>query len=131
MRRKLFCPKCKKEVRIILERNVEPYDVLREGVILVDGFVAKCSICNTEILDIYWDGIRLKKAYRIYKEKHGLLQSWEIKEIRRKLNLTISQFANELGVSEKYIIRIENGLIQSEIIDQKIKSISKGASYEY
>ena len=52
------------------------------------------SKCNKEIFDIVLDTENLKKAYRIYKTNHNLLQSEEILELRKKYYLTQNETHN-------------------------------------
>ena len=58
------------------------------------------------------DDKNLVKAFRIYREKHNLLQPEEIKNIREKYGLTQMAFAQILGLGDKTIARYEAGSIQ-------------------
>ena len=71
----------------------ETYDVKDEQ-ITVQAKVKKCTECNKEIFDIVLDTENLKKAYRIYKTNHNLLQSEEILELRKKYYLTQNETHN-------------------------------------
>ena len=71
----------------------ENYDVKDEQ-ITVQSKVKKCTECNNEIFDIVLDTENLKKAYRIYKINHNLLQSEEILELRKKYYLTQNETHN-------------------------------------
>lgn len=56
-------------------------------------------------------------AYDAYKKKKGLLTTDEIKDIRRKYQLTQKEYALAIGVGEITVHRFENGTIQTESID--------------
>lgn len=60
-------------------------------------------------------------AYDVYKKKKGLLTTDEIKDIRRKYQLTQKEYALAIGVGEITIHRFENGTIQTESIDAIMK----------
>ncbi|MBE5812087.1 MAG: DUF4065 domain-containing protein [Clostridiales bacterium] len=56
-------------------------------------------------------------AYDAYKRKKELLTTEEIKEIRKKYDLTQKEYALAIGVGEITVHRFENGTIQTESID--------------
>ena len=56
-------------------------------------------------------------AYDEYKKIKGLLTTKDIKEIRRKYDLTQKEYALAIGVGEITVHRFENGTIQTESID--------------
>lgn len=82
--------------------------------ITVQAKVKKCIACDKEIFDVIWDTENLKKAYRIYKTNHNLLQSEEILALRKKYHLTQNMLAMLIGCTQATIARYENGSIQSE-----------------
>lgn len=69
-------------------------------------------------------------AYDEYKKKKGLLTTKEIKEIRRKYDLTQKEYALAIGVGEITVHRFENGTIQTESIDS-IMRLSKNTINMY
>ena len=97
---------------IVVDRQ-ENYDVKGEK-ITVQSKVKKCSECDQEIFDMTLDTENLKRAYRIYKTKHNLLQSEEILALRKKYSLTQNMLAMLIGCTQATIARYERGSIQSE-----------------
>jgi DNA-binding transcriptional regulator YiaG len=74
--------------------------------------------------EVYVREIEIKndiKLYDIYKEKNGLLTSKQVKAIREYHNFPQKHFAKLLGLEELSIYKYENGTIQSEIDDKKIR----------
>lgn len=72
------------------------------------------------------DEVRKKNAYTIasadaYREKHNLLTTKELKEIRRRLGMSFRAFAQYLRVSEASPKRWEAGLVQDEAMDELIR----------
>ena len=57
------------------------------------------------------------RLYNIYKKQKSLLTSTEIKEIRKKYNLTQKDYASIIGVGEITVHRFEKGAIQTEAVD--------------
>ena len=57
------------------------------------------------------------RLYNIYKKQKSLLTSTEIKEIRKKYNLTQKDYASIIGVGEITVHRFEKGSIQTEAVD--------------
>ena len=60
-------------------------------------------------------------AYDAYKKKKGLLTTEEIKNIRKKYELTQKEYALAIGVGEITIHRFENGTIQTDSIDSVMR----------
>ena len=61
------------------------------------------------------------RLYDLYKKQMNLLTSLEIKNIRKKYNMTQKEFALAIGVGEIAIHRFENGSIQTESVDSIIR----------
>lgn len=57
------------------------------------------------------------RLYDIYKKRHNLLTSEEIKEIRKKYGMNQKEYALSIGLGEISVHRFENGSIQTEAID--------------
>ena len=91
----------------------ETYDVKGEQ-ITIQAKVKKCSECDQEIFDMTLDTENLKRAYRIYKTNHNLLQSEEILALRKKYSLTQNMLAMLIGCTQATIARYERGSIQNE-----------------
>ena len=66
----------------------------------------------------------LNKDYALYRKKHALLTSMEIKEIRQKYGLSVRDFARVLGISYTNLSSIENGSIQAGYIDSLLRLVN-------
>lgn len=64
-----------------------------------------------------------------YREKHDLLTSKEIKEIRNKYNITQAELAFALGLGEVTITRYETNQIQEISNDNILKEINNNAIF--
>ena len=106
----MYCPKCRADVRTEVREISETYPVKGEN-IEVKAQVRTCQICGEAIWDDKLDAQNLLNAYEKYREKHGLLQPDEIREIREKYGLSQVAFAKVLGLGDKTITRYENGSI--------------------
>ena len=103
---------CSHKNLVVIDKQ-ETYEVKGEQ-ITIQSKVKKCMTCDKEIFDMVLDTENLKKAYRIYKTKHNLMQSEEILALRKKYNLTQNMLAMLIGCTQATIARYENGSIQSE-----------------
>ena len=103
---------CSHKTTKIIEKQ-ETYDVKGEK-ITVDAKIRKCENCNKEIFDMTLDTENLKKAYRIYKNKHNLMQSENIIALRQKYHLTQNMLSRLVGCTQATIARYERGSLQSE-----------------
>lgn len=65
------------------------------------------------------------KLYDIYKKQMNLLTSSEIKDIRKKYDMSQKEFALAIGIDEITIHRLENGSIQTKSVDSIIKNYTK------
>jgi putative zinc finger/helix-turn-helix YgiT family protein len=80
-----------------------------------------CDRCASQILSQAQSaayGIAIADADR---QKHGLLTSKELKDIRKKLSMNQQEFAAYVGVSAPSVKRWETGLIQDEANDRLIR----------
>ena len=66
----------------------------------------------------------MNKDYALYRKKHALLTSMEIKEIRQKYGLSVRDFARVLGISYTNLSSIENGSIQAGYIDSLLRLVN-------
>ena len=103
---------CAHKNLVVIDKQ-ETYEIKGEQ-ITIQAKVKKCTECDKEIFDIFLDTENLKKAYRIYKTKHNLLQSEDILALRKNYNLTQNMLAMLIGCTQATIARYENGSIQSE-----------------
>lgn len=113
-----FCSTCGDFVFSSIQNTTETFNV--RGIdITITSPARICENCEAIIFDAVLDNEKLKLVYRGYREQNGLLQPEEIKEIREKRNLTQEEFSEVLGFN---VARYENGSLQSEEEDRKIRS---------
>lgn len=116
--RKNFCPTCGDFVSSFIQNVTETFRV-RDINITITSPARICENCGEIIFDEVLDDEKLKLVYRAYREQKGMLQPEEIKEIREKRNLTQEEFSEVLNFN---VARYENGSLQSEEEDRKIRS---------
>ncbi|MHA1228813.1 MAG: type II TA system antitoxin MqsA family protein [Candidatus Hodarchaeales archaeon] len=117
---KLYCEKCKDFVDYKIVERKDVYKV-RDDEIEIDARIAFCSNCGSELLDIYLENENLKRAFRVYAKKHGLVLPEEIKSIREECGMSQESFAKMLGIEKQAIERYENGSLPSESISNLIR----------
>ncbi len=117
---KLFCENCYDFVEYEIVRREETYNV-RGDEITITAEVPVCKRCGAELSDIHLENKKLRKAYRIYAKRHGLVTPEQIKEIRKKYGLNQELFARILGISRPRLARYENGSLPSEAVSNLIE----------
>lgn len=89
--------------------------------ILVRTEAMVCIRCGFQVLtDGQSDAYTIASA-DAYREKHHLLTTKELKEIRRSLGMSFRAFAEYLKISEASPKRWEAGLVQDEAMDELIR----------
>lgn len=82
-----------------------------------------CSDYDSLVYDSLLDNIFMRKAFQKYNVLYGLPKEESI-NIRKKLNLSISDFAKIIGCTNETLISYENGnLIPDNIYLVTIKTI--------
>ena len=80
-----------------------------------------CNRCGFQVLtDEQSDAYTIASA-DAYREKHNLLTTKELKQIRERLGMSFRVFAKHLKVSEASPKRWEAGLVQDEAMDELIR----------
>lgn len=82
-----------------------------------DEYYLKDPITLEEVFDRNIEIENDIRLYDIYKKRHNLLTSEEIKEIRKKYGMNQKEYALSIGLGEISVHRFENGSIQTEAID--------------
>lgn len=67
-----------------------------------------CTMCNTQIYDEVLDEETAKKVLFAYSKKYGI-EPKQIKQFRKKYNLSQDLFAKIIGCAKKTLISYENG----------------------
>ncbi|MCX6636193.1 MAG: type II toxin-antitoxin system MqsA family antitoxin, partial [Acidobacteria bacterium] len=80
-----------------------------------------CSRCGFQVLTDEQSAVYTIASADAYREKHNLLTTKELKEIRGRLGMSFRAFAKYLKVGEASPKRWEAGLVQDEAMDQLIR----------
>ena len=112
----MFCCECGNEMRFTDEPITEQF---RGETITVHGISRYvCDECGNDVMPASEATKLSMKLAEEYAKKMGLLAPEEIKEIRKSINLTQSEFERIVGVSSPTVCRWERGTsIQSKSTD--------------
>jgi len=110
-----YCPKCKTENSFTGMSSVETVNIRNEN-IQIEVPYFKCKVCNEEFFDLDTDPLDL--AYRQFRSKYNMIQPEQIKDFRKKFELTQKDLSNLLGWGGATISRYENGALQDEAHDK-------------
>jgi putative zinc finger/helix-turn-helix YgiT family protein len=107
------CPCCDTadHVKVLHRKETIP---VRGEPIEVDVEFLRCSACDCEFEPMDSERDPLETAYRIYRERHGLLQPEEIRAIREQYGLTQKEMSGVLGWGSVTLSRYETGALQNE-----------------
>ena len=115
----LFCPNCERNTAFTTV--MRKHDITVRGeTFCVSGEADLCKSCGEILWNEKYDGL-LARAYEMYKKKHGLLSSGEIREIRTSYNLSQDVFAAILGIGSASLQRYETGAVQTIPYDRLIR----------
>ena len=115
-----ICPNCEKETELEVVQNIEDIKV-RGEVIKVEVKYYKCKNCGEEFEDPRSGEDPLDKAYRVYRQRHGMMQPEEILESRKKFGLTQNEMNRLLGWGGATLSRYENGALQDETHEKALR----------
>jgi len=107
---KKFCPVCGIEQETEIIEKEEASNV-RGDEIKALARIRVCSVCGEELFDEELEEGNIKRVYDIYREKHGILSTKEIRNIRENYGLSQRAFAKLLGIGEASIARYETGAL--------------------
>jgi len=106
-----FCPNCEEYTETTVRLEKEVYNVRGEPT-KIEAEVTTCQKCGEKLFDEERDSQNLEKAYNLYRKKHNLLSSDQIRAIREKYGLSQRALSRLLGWGEITVHRYENGAIQ-------------------
>lgn len=78
-----YCPTCNSTEELAIINKKETYPVKGEK-ITIDARVAVCKACGTEVFVGEIEFENLENAYRIYRDRHGIVPAEEIRSLRKK-----------------------------------------------
>lgn len=124
-----YCDTCGKSHNVIIKEEERKYKV--KGINVTAKLnITYCAECGEEV---YNRKEELKNDIIIfdsYKKEVELLTSKEIKELRKKFDVTQETLAKLLGFGLKTITRYENGSIQDEAYDTVLKLIRDEVTFK-
>lgn len=122
------CPFCEKEHEIKVLQYRERTAVKDEEI----EYFKTCYFCDIEedeFVPARLVDANLLAAKDAYREKHGLLKSFDIKNIRERYGLTQKEYANLLGLGDVTIQRYEKKAIQDSTYDTIMRLTLENPSY--
>ena len=114
-----YCSECEHLTRFEEIKLVEKVKV-KNSLIENEHTYYKCNQCG-ELFEPFDDpDYNARLDFEKYKKLNGLLSSNEIKEIRLEYSLTLRQMADLIGISYSTLSEIENGSIQSKLLNSML-----------
>lgn len=119
-----ICPYCEdiKELELIEKKEV--FNVKDEK-IEIDVQFFRCQDCGEEFDDPKANDDPIERAYREFRNRKGMLQPENIREIRKSHGLTQGELSRLLGWGAATLSRYENGALQDEAHDTVLKFIQE------
>lgn len=118
--KKGICPSCEEDSRFERVSNVEDFTVRGESIeVKVEYY--KCLTCSDEFEDPDSDYDPLDKAFREYRNRHGMIQPEEIKSFRKVYGLTQYELSKLLGWGGATLSRYENGALQDKTHEKALR----------
>lgn len=106
-----FCPQCGR-ARPTERKMITEELVVRGEPVTVSGEANVCVSCSVPLGDGLYDDL-MRKAYDVYRLRHGLLSAREIRAIREGYGLSQALFAKILKIGEATLQRYERGSLPS------------------
>lgn len=118
------CPICGKRHEVELRESEDFLEIKGQEIIFKDKYYLCCNVSKNNCFTI--DNMMFENilaAKDSYRKKNNLLTSKEIKNIRKKFELTQAEFSLLLGLGEITITRYETKQIQDVSIDQIMRFV--------
>lgn len=126
---KEYCQNCNDFVDFTVKKVNKTIQV-KDETLDVEVYECYCVECGNRIFVYEYEKKNDIIVYDAYKKRVGLLTSSEIKEIRRKRNMTQIELARFVGIGDKDITRYESGSVQNKCIDKLLRLVQDDDSYE-
>lgn len=114
------CPICEKESTLILHKGIEEINIRGEK-IPVEIEYYRCQECGEEFENPQPGYDPLEIAYNEFRSRKGYVQPSEIRDFRKKLGITQTEFSQLLGIGIATLSRYENGALQDEAHDRVLR----------
>ena len=121
----LYCNQCDDFVQYEVIEEKETYNIMDKEEITINAKIAICEKCNNKLFHEEFDTQNQKKAFDIYRKNNNLLFPEEIKNIRKKYNLTQKQMSNLLGWGEITYHRYEKGCLPDQAHNNQMMLIKE------
>jgi HTH-type transcriptional regulator/antitoxin MqsA len=103
-----------------------PFDLRGERVIVTDIAHSVCMQCGEMLFDLTSTARLQRAAADQLRASRGLLQSEEIRTLRRSLGLSQAAFERLLGTGPKTVVRWEKGIVfQSATADRLMRVLAQ------
>jgi putative zinc finger/helix-turn-helix YgiT family protein len=118
---KRICPFC--GIVSTIQRLERSVDIeVRGEKYSVNEVVHRCHSCGEEFTSSSDDIDPVDAAFSLYRERHEMLSPLEIREFRKKYELTQRELASLLGWGAVTLSRYENGALQDLAHDRELQS---------
>ena len=120
---KVYCPFCKKEQEIYLNKKViKKY----KGVTVnIEGDVPICKGCGEILFVEEIEKNNMKKIYDKYREEKNIISAEDIINFRKKYNISQRELTGILDFGKMTINRYENGAVPTKAQSDYLKLIFK------
>jgi len=119
-----ICWNCGKETDLEHIENYEDISVRGEVISVLVKYY-KCHECGGEYEDPKSSYDPLALAYKVYRERHNMMQPEEIRELRQRYGLTQKDLCKLLGWGEVTLSRYENGALQDDSHNRMLQMIKE------
>lgn len=121
------CPICSGAGTVAAVTSTDTRVVRGETYVVQSNFFA-CSQCH-EMLRPQEGDVALRRAWDLYRQKHGMVMPQELTDWRNSLGLTQSELATILGWGLKTLLRYEDGKLQEPSHDQELRLAMQSAEH--
>lgn len=122
MNNKSYCEACDKKVQYSISLEVESIEM--SGVVFNESIIScNCNYCGNEVFVDYIDNINNYNINKIYRNRFDIVQQEDIVKILAESNLSVGEFAKEIGVSKDTFLRFLFGQTPSVECSNRIKAI--------
>jgi putative zinc finger/helix-turn-helix YgiT family protein len=117
-----ICPYCEDMREIIPISSCDEICVRGEKFSIAVTLL-KCGTCGRLFDDPLSNYDSLEIAYKEYRQKHKMVQPEDIKNFRKRYNLTQREMSRLLGWGDVTLTRYENGALQDEAHDKMLRLV--------
>ncbi len=121
MKRTEFCPACEEDRLVQISQRDEKI-VIRGEEFVVPAAIRICTICGEEFTCSRDSIDPIASAFDKYRKRYGMLSPADIKEFRKRYELTQRELASLLGWGAVTLSRYENGALQDLAHDREFQS---------